>query len=115
MELFVDYPFSPIEQLANQESQINQLNNEQLQNLLDSASIPDNVIDLDTPEQLRTRLLESVNRSKEGLQNQASTLQQNQTLELKKRAIKFNLGAFLSGIAFMSIWYFSRWVRQYRR
>ncbi|MBP0011601.1 MAG: HpsJ family protein [Roseofilum sp. SBFL] len=103
------------QQLATQQSQINQLNNEQLQNLLDSASIPDNVIDLETPEQLRTRLLESVNRSKEGLQNQAETLQQNQTLELKKMAIKFNLGAFLSGIAFMSIGYFSRWVRQYRR
>ena len=100
------------QQLQQRQDQLDQLSSEQLQTIFDSAIQQENAPAIETPEQLRQQAISQLELNQETLNAQGETARQNLKFTLTKSAIKFNLGALFSGIAFISTWHLTRWVRK---
>lgn len=100
------------QQLQQRQNQLDQLNEDQLQNIFNSAIQQENAPVIETPEQLREQAMSQIELNQENLNTQAETARQNLKFTLTKTSIKLNVGAMFSGIAFICIWYCTRWVRK---
>ncbi|ERT04756.1 hypothetical protein M595_5283 [Lyngbya aestuarii BL J] len=63
-------------------------------------------------EEIKNQLTEFVSRSEQATKTQAQTTLKNRKIVLFKNSIKWNLGALISGILFISIWKATAWTRQ---
>lgn len=107
-------------QLARGTSQLQQIKQQ-----LSQASTPEDISRLfsgtnnsiDTPnvenfQEFRSQLLTEVDRTGQNLRTQAEAVQSNQRFNLFKNSAKWNLGALVSGLLFIRIWYSTRWARR---
>ena len=96
-------------QAENVEKQISQATPAQISNLLKSRG---RSLNGKKPEEIKNTLLSQVSNAKKQIKTQAQTVQSAQELNLFKRAVKWNLGALVSGTLFIYFWVQSRWVRK---
>ncbi|MGK7901583.1 MAG: HpsJ family protein [Hormoscilla sp.] len=99
------------QQLQQRQAQFNQLSEAQLQNLFDSLPRPESGPTIETPAEFREQVLNQIQSNQENLRTQGEVVRQNQKMNLVKSSVKLNVGALLSGVAFMVIWNLTRWVR----
>ncbi len=96
-------------QAENAEKRISQATPAQISNLLKNQG---RSLDGKKPEEVKNQLLSQVSNAKKQIKTQAQTAQSTQELNLFKRAVKWNLGALVSGILFIYFWVQTRWVRK---
>jgi hypothetical protein len=63
-------------------------------------------------QEVKAQLVTSIAQSETQLKAQAQATSDSQRLGLSKKAIKWVLGALISGFLLMGIWRNTRWVRQ---
>jgi hypothetical protein len=64
------------------------------------------------PKQVREQLLADLTQTRQKLKDEYNAKQDEQRLKLLKNAVKWNIGALVSGILFIYIWRLTRWVRK---
>jgi len=101
-------------QLQQRQAEFNQLSEAELQNLFDSLPRPESAPTIETPAELREQVLSQIKSNQENLRTQGEVVRQNQKMSLLKSSVKLNVGALLSGVAFIVIWNLTRWMRTYQ-
>lgn len=92
--------------------QLSQAQGKELESLLKVSNIQDRAPGVYKPEDLKGLLLEETANAERNLRAQAETTQQEKQLGLRKRSIKWSLGALVTGLVFIRIWQTTRWARQ---
>ncbi len=64
------------------------------------------------PQALKTQLLTEIAQAETALQIKAEAGRRSRQLGLLKNLVKWNLGALVSGVAFIYIWRLTRWARR---
>ncbi|MBW4662271.1 MAG: HpsJ family protein [Drouetiella hepatica Uher 2000/2452] len=88
---------------------------EQLLISLDGAGVAPEITPTQPVEQVKQKLAQAIAQGEQNLNAQAQQAQQAQSLDLLKKAVKWNLGALVSGLLFISIWRGTPWARQRRQ
>jgi hypothetical protein len=91
------------------EKQLTQATPEQIDNFLKSQG---RSLDGKKPEEFKKQLLSQVSNAKTQIKTQAQAAQSAQELNLFKSAVKWNLGALVSGTLFICFWIQTKWVRK---
>ena len=63
------------------------------------------------PQEFKAQALAQISQSERNLQAQADSARLNQLKALSKNALKWNLGALVSGVLFIWVWHLTRWAR----
>jgi hypothetical protein len=98
-----------ITQAEKLEQQLNQTSPEEINNLLKQRG---GSLNGKNPEEFKSELLSKVSQAKTSIKDQAKTAQSTRGFNLIKTSVKWNLGALISSILFVSIWKGTRWIRQ---
>jgi hypothetical protein len=98
-----------ISQAENLEKQLSQATPEQINTLLKQRG---GSLNGKNPEEFKTELLSKVSQAKAGIKDQAKTAQSTKGFSLIKTSLKWNLGALVSSVLFISIWKGTRWIRK---
>lgn len=98
------------QQVEQQKKLISELNSQQLDNLLNNVKKQQQLPDI-SPEELQQKLLLQLETNQELSKTQAQDFRKKQRITLLKTSFKWNLGALLSGVMFIVIWYLTKWVR----
>ncbi|WP_088240191.1 HpsJ family protein [Calothrix rhizosoleniae] len=93
----------------NVEKQISKATPAQISNLLKSRG---RSLDGKNPKEVKNQILSQVSTAKKRIKTQAQAAQSAQEINLFKRAVKWNLGALVSGTLFIYFWVQTRWVRK---
>jgi hypothetical protein len=98
-----------LDQAKQLEEQLNQANPDEIASFIESqgGSIEDK-----DPQDLKNELLAQLNQAKQTFELQYTETQTNQHLTLVKSAVKWNLGALMSGVLLIYLWRENRWARQ---
>jgi hypothetical protein len=59
---------------------------------------------------VKKQLSSEITKTKQTIQTKYQEQQANQRLALFKNSVKWNLGALISGVLFIYLWYITRWV-----
>jgi hypothetical protein len=81
-------------------------------NFLSSAGVYPEIKNGQKIPEVKAQLVQSVTQSETKLNAQAQATIASQKLSLLKKAIKWTLGALISGFLLVSVWRSTRWVRQ---
>ena len=84
---------------------------EQIRSLIAAATLSRNAPTIDDPQGLKNQLLSQIDQAEQTLRTQAKTAQVNQKRSLLKNAVKWNLGALISGVLFIVTWRLTAWTR----
>ncbi len=104
----VSAQFDPrIAQLAQVQKQVEKAQPSDIEALMKSKR----VVNM-TPQAFKTKLLEEAATAEKSLKDQASITNGGQRLALIKNAIKWALGALVTGVLFIRIWAATAWARQ---
>jgi hypothetical protein len=68
--------------------------------------------DIPNPQQVKTQLLSEVTTTQKKLKSEFEVVRQNQQRSLLKNALKWNLGALLSGVVLIYLWRLGTWARR---
>lgn len=90
------------------EKQLSQTSPEQINNFLKSQG---RSLEGKKPEEVKSQLISEVSRAKEQIKIQAEATQSLQGLKLIKTSAKWNLGALVAAVLFISIWKGTGWAR----
>lgn len=105
-------------QLQQFQSQLNNATTAELNNfasrLNSQGNSPESKNALD-PEKLKIQLTSEVTKAEQTLNQQSTTARANQRQALAKSAIKWFLGAIVSGILFIRLWQETRWARRRKK
>ncbi|AFZ25647.1 hypothetical protein Cylst_3507 [Cylindrospermum stagnale PCC 7417] len=94
---------------ANQvEKQLNETTPTQLENLIKRQG---RSLDGRDPQELKTQLLAQLGQAKKQIKTQGEAKKSSGNLRLLKSSVKWNLGALVSAVLFISIWKGTRWAR----
>lgn len=93
-------------QIERIERQLNQMKDQDLENFIKNQG---RTLDGQTPQQAKEQFLAKINKDKQQLRVQFEQAVANRYLALIKNSIKWNLGALVAGILFISIWSLTRW------
>jgi hypothetical protein len=96
---------SQAEQLVKQ---LNQASPEQISNFLKSQG---RSLDGKQPETIKNQIISEVSQAKAQIKTQAEATRSSRRLNLFKSSVKWNLGAFLAGALFISLWKITVWAR----
>jgi uncharacterized protein YjgD (DUF1641 family) len=99
-----------IKDKLNQSKTIGEL--EQLISSLDSAEVASEITQTQSVEQVKQKLVQMIAEGEQTLEAQAQQAQSEKSLDLLKKSVKWNLGALVSGLLFISVWQGTRWARQ---
>lgn len=102
-----------LSQLQQIDKQLDKANKSDLEILLARFNSQLNSPDIKDPQELKSRLLAEVDKSKNTVKLQAEDTKRNQNLELLKSFLRWDIGALISGILFIRIWQATRWAREY--
>jgi hypothetical protein len=98
-----------INQAEKLEKELNQATPEEINNLLKQRGAS---LNGKKPEEFKGELLSKVSQAKAGIKEQAKTAQSTKGFNLIKTSVKWNLGALVASVLFVSIWKGTRWIRQ---
>ncbi len=100
-------------QIVQLESQVNQVNLEQLVAIATQLKSVGMEINIAQPQpQLKADILAQIAKAKTQMPDRASALKSNQTFDLLKKSLKLFLGALISGVLYLQIWRSSRWIKE---
>jgi hypothetical protein len=108
-----------ITQLSQQSQQIQQLKvqlnqaktDEQLEKLLANLTPQGRSLKIKNPQAFKDQLLTKISQTQRNIKVQANTAGKTQTQLLIKNSVKWNLGALITGVLFIWIWYLTGWAR----
>jgi hypothetical protein len=89
------------------ERQLNSIQDQELENFIKSQG---RTLDGQTPQQARQQFIEKINKDKSQLKNQFEQAKATRRLTLLKNLAKWSLGALVSGVLFIYIWFLTRGV-----
>ncbi|MEM7726778.1 MAG: HpsJ family protein [Cyanobacteria bacterium P01_A01_bin.45] len=61
--------------------------------------------------EVKTKLLSNISQTKQNIEAQAKAQQSSRSLNLIKKAVKWNIGALVAGVLFFCIWRGTQWAR----
>ncbi len=100
-------------QIGQLESQVNQVNLEQLRAIATQLKSVGMEVDITQPQpQLKADILAQITKAKTQMPDRASALKNNQTFDLLKKSLKLFLGALISGVLYLQIWRSSSWIKE---
>ena len=100
-------------QIGQLESQVNQVNLEQLRAIATQLKSVGMEVDITQPQpQLKADILAQIAKAKIQMPDRASALKNNQTFDLLKKSLKLFLGALISGVLYLQIWQHSSWIKE---
>jgi hypothetical protein len=91
------------------EKRLSQTSPEQVSNFLKSQG---RSLDGQKPEEVKNQLISEVSKAKAQIKTQAEAAQSLRGLNLIKTSAKWNLGALVAGVLFISIWKGTGWARR---
>ena len=103
-----------LSQLQQTEQQINTATDTELINFinqLSSQNTAPNAPKTQNPQELRSRLLGELGKSKNQVKVESETLRKTRRLALIKSSIKWSLGCLIAGDLFIRVWQATRWAR----
>ncbi|GAA6618949.1 HpsJ family protein [Scytonema sp. NUACC26] len=98
-----------ITQAEQLEKRLSQTSPEQVSNFLKSQG---RSLDGQKPEEVKNQLISDVSKAKAQIKTQAEATQSLRGLNLIKTSAKWNLGALVAGVLFISIWKGTTWARR---
>ncbi|AFZ35235.1 hypothetical protein Sta7437_1673 [Stanieria cyanosphaera PCC 7437] len=98
-------------QVQQYSEQLNQANNKQLNNLLQTYQQQAPEIAVSSPQQLKEKLLNQIQQKQQTAQKQLQNNFSQEKINLIKTTFKWLIGAIVSGIAFIFIWNYTKWAR----
>lgn len=100
-------------QIIQLESQVNQVNLEQLRAIATQLkSVGMEINSTQDQPQLKADVLAQIAKAKTQMPDRASALKNNQTFDLLKKSLKLFLGALISGVLYLQIWRSSSWIKE---
>ena len=100
-------------QIGQLESQVNQVNLEQLRAIATQLKSVGMEVNITQPQpQLKADILTQIAKAKIQMPDRASALKNNQTFDLLKKSLKLFLGALISGVLYLQIWRSSSWIKE---
>ncbi|NJR61681.1 MAG: hypothetical protein HC769_24305 [Cyanobacteria bacterium CRU_2_1] len=84
---------------------------EQLISSLNNAGVSPEISDAEQLAQVKTKLSEAIVEGEQELNTQVQAARSEQFETLFKKSVKWNLGALVSGLLFISVWQGTRWAR----
>jgi hypothetical protein len=104
----VNAQFDPrIAQVAQVQAQVTKAQPSEIEALMKSKRVQ-NI----TPEAFKAKLLQEAATAEKNLKDQAALTNNGQRLALIKNAVKWALGALVTGVLFIRIWAATAWARQ---
>lgn len=105
----VEQQFTQLDQIQQQVDKASPKDLENLAEQLRRAGVPE--IKSNDPEELKREVSTRVTAFKEGIKKQAAQERTNRSRSLFEKAVKWNIGAVITGVLFFAIWKTSRWAR----
>lgn len=105
-------------QLQQFQSQLKNATTAELTNFASRLNSPGNspeIKNAQDPEKIKSLLSSEVAKAEQTLNEQSTTTRANQRQALAKSAIKWLLGAIVSGILFIRLWQETRWARRRKK
>lgn len=100
-------------QIVQLESQVNQVNLQQLISIASQLKAVGIEINIAQPQpQLKADILAQITKAKTQMPDRAAALKSNQTFDLLKKSLKLFLGALISSVLYLQIWRTSSWIRK---
>lgn len=100
------------QQFHQLKGQLNQATtDEQIKQLLASLTPQDSSPKINNLRAFKDQFLARISQAERSIQVQSDTVRLNQRQALIKTSVKWNLGALISGILFIWIWYLTGWTR----
>lgn len=100
-------------QIIQLESQVNQVNLEQLIAIATQLKSVGMEINITQPQpQLKADILAQIVKAKTQMPDRATALKNNQTFDLLKKSLKLFLGALISSVLYLQIWRSSSWIKE---
>ncbi len=96
-----------VAQIEQIEKQLKQATAQDLDSFLRSQG---RSLDGQNPRTVKKQLSSEITKTKQTIQTKYQEQQANQRLALFKNSVKWNLGALISGVLFIYLWYITRWV-----
>ncbi len=85
---------------------------EELNNLLKALKSPETSLDTKNPQVFKEQVVSRLNNYQKTIEQQSEANLKSQRLVLLKKAVKWNLGALVSGVLFIYLWRVTEWARQ---
>ncbi|HEY9692548.1 MAG TPA: HpsJ family protein [Oculatellaceae cyanobacterium] len=85
---------------------------EELNNILKALNNRDNSLDTKNPQVFKEQVVSRLNNYQKTIEQQSEANLKTQRLALLKKAVKWNLGALVSGVLFIYLWRVTGWARQ---
>lgn len=104
-----------LSQIQQIKSQLNNATPQELNNLLSRLSSQGRAPNIENSGELKNQLASEIAQAEKRLKKQSETSKASTRLVLLKNSAKWNLGALISGILFIHIWFATRWARQKQR
>lgn len=106
-------------QISQQSQQIQQLRgklnqattDEQIKQIFAALATQGRSPIIKNPQEFKAKALAEISQSERNLKIQADSARLNQLKALSKNALKWNLGALVSGVLFIWVWHLTRWAR----
>lgn len=101
-----------LSQVQQIEQQLNKATASELEDFLARSNTKGVLPDVKKPQELKSRLLAEVDKSRSNLKVQAEATRRTRRLALIKSSVKWSLGCLIAGDLFIRIWQATRWARK---
>jgi hypothetical protein len=103
-----------LSQVQQIKSQLNNATPQELNNLLSRLNSQGRAPNIGNSGELKNQLVSEIAQAEKNLKTQSEAAQASARLALLKNSVKWNLGALVSGVLFIHVWYATRWARHKR-
>ncbi len=101
-----------LSQLQQTEQQISKATDTELVNFINQLSGQNTAPNAQNPQELRSRLLGELGKSKNKVKVDSETLRKTRRLALVKSSVKWSFGCLIAGDLFIRVWQATRWARK---
>ena len=101
-----------LSQLQQIEQQVDKATVSQLESFLARVNAQGASANINNTQELKSRLLTELNKSKNTLMSEANTTRKTRRLALIKSSVKWGLGCLIAGDLFIRVWQATRWARK---
>jgi hypothetical protein len=109
---FINQQGQQQEQLQTVSERLNATNSpQQLNNLARMLNIPNAEGSSQSPQELKNKISEQIQRAAQTSSAAANAAKKEQTRNLVKNSVRINIGTILSGVCLITIWNMTRWIR----
>lgn len=98
--------------LQQTEQRIKKATDTELVNFFNQLSGQATAPKIQNPQEVRSRLLGEINKSKNQLKAESEKLRRTRRLELFKSVVKWSFGCLIAGDLFIRVWQSTRWARK---